>query len=405
MNIFSSIKNSRRWKYTLLFLLYFSQGLPFGFQATALPVYLRTEGVSLTAIGLVGMLAVPWMLKALWAPLVDRYGSHKFGRRKSWIAPMQALLFLTIFFASFISPVRNPILLLVAVFFMNLFAATQDIAVDGLAVDLLGPDELGHGNAAQVVGYKTGMLVSGGLLVWLSSYIGWDGFFLVMAGLVIVPLAAILIYPESSADLAFDPETQGLRNIIALVRKIFRLPGAFWFIVFIATYKLGESMIDVMFKPFLIDSGFTASQIGLWVGAYGMAASLAGSFAGGFLASGYSFRKALTVSAIFRLIPLVLVFWLTFVRPSDAHVIGITIAEHFFGGMLTTAVFAYMMSRIDRRIGATHYTIIAAIEVMGKSPGSWASGILADSVGYSGLFGLGVILSLLVLLILPRLEE
>ncbi len=392
-------------KIALLFLLYFSQGLPFGFQATALPVYLRTHGVSLTAIGLIGIIAAPWMLKALWAPLVDRYGSPIFGRRKSWIIPMQIMLLITTLTASTISPGENLLLLLIAVFFMNLFAATQDIAVDGLAVDLLGPKDLGPGNAAQVVGYKAGMLISGGLLLWLNKYIGWDGLFVVMAALTFIPLVVIFFYKETKTGNLHPYERQDIKQVMKLVIKSFKLPGAIWLIAFIASYKLGEIMIDIMFKPFLIDNGFTASQIGLWVGTYGMAASLTGSFIGGVLSAKLSLRKALGIAALLRVIPLILEWWLTLVTPMDIHVIGITIAEHFFGGMLTTALFAYMMSRVDKRIGATHYTIFASIEVFGKSPGAGASGLLADAYGYSYLFAIGVVLSLLVLGIIPKLKE
>ncbi len=395
----------RSGKITILFLLYFTQGLPFGFQATALPLYLRSHNVSLTAIGFTGVLAAPWMLKALWAPLVDRYGSSRFGRRKSWIVPMQTLLLLSILFASTITPGENLSLLLMVVFLMNLFAATQDIAVDGLAVDLLGPKDLGPGNAAQVVGYKAGMLISGGFLVWLNAYVGWDGLFVVMALLTIIPLIGIVLYREDNRNRAPCSEELDMSQVIGLVIRAFRLPGAFWFITFVASYKLGEIMIDVMFKPFLIDCGFTASQIGLWVGTYGMAASLTGSFVGGLLSLRLSLWKALGLAAFLRVIPLVLEWWLTLVTPVDIHVIGITIAEHFLGGMLTTTMFAYMMSRVDKRIGATHFTILASIEVIGKSPGAFASGILADSLGYSWLFATGLILSLLVLPMVPKLME
>ena len=73
----------------ILWTLYFVQGLPFGFQATALPVYLRSAGMTLAGVGLATALALPWSLKILWAPLVDRYGSARFGRRRSWILPLQ----------------------------------------------------------------------------------------------------------------------------------------------------------------------------------------------------------------------------------------------------------------------------------------------------------------------------
>src|SRR5262249_35098151 len=119
-------------KIALLASLYFAQGLPFGFQVTALPAYLRESGVSLAGLGFAGLLSLPWMGKALWAPLVDRAR-----RRKSWIVPMQALLMVACGLAALVPPSSGLGLLLALVFFMNLFAATQDIAVDGLAVDML----------------------------------------------------------------------------------------------------------------------------------------------------------------------------------------------------------------------------------------------------------------------------
>lgn len=395
--------NNKYGKICLLFFLYFSQGLPFGFQATALPVYLRMQNISLAAIGLAGVLAAPWMFKALWAPLIDRYFSRKIGRRKSWIIPLQLLLIITIILTSAIAPETSLLLLLTGVFFMNLFAATQDIAVDGLTIDILRTEDLGPGNAAQVVGYKTGMLISGGLLVWLSSFLGWNNLFIIMAVLAAIPLIMIIFYRES--DKIFEQvDFQNLKQILAKAVTAFRLPGAGWLILFIATYKIGEVMIDIMFKPFLVDSGFSASQIGLWVGTYGMAASLAGSLIGGYLSSKFTIHKALVIASCLRIIPLALEWWLTLVQPSGYNVIGITVVEHLFGGMLTTAMFAFMMSRVNKEIGATHYTILAAVEVLGKSPGGWASGILAEFLGYSVLFALGTLISLATLGILPKLK-
>src|SRR4051812_43314814 len=154
---------ARPYRFLLLLSLYLVQGLPYGFQVMVLPLYLRTLGTSRTAVGFLGVLALPWMLKALWAPLVDR-----FGRRKSWIVPLQLLLAGVAMAGAEAAERRALVPLLVVVLAMNLCAATQDIAVDGMAVDILGQRELGAGNIAQVVGYKAGMLVSGGVLLALS---------------------------------------------------------------------------------------------------------------------------------------------------------------------------------------------------------------------------------------------
>jgi PAT family beta-lactamase induction signal transducer AmpG len=383
----------------LLLALYFVQGLPFGFQALALPVYLRQQGVSLTEIGLVGVLAAPWMLKALWAPLVDRYSLPRLGRRRSWILPMQAGLALCCAAAAAVGG-ANLTLLLALVFGMNLFAATQDIAVDGLAVDLLTEEELGYGNAAQVVGYKLGMLTGGGLLVWASEWIGWGGLFLAMAALIAAVMLGVLGVKEPEGGAPEERETLG--EVVRALGRALVVPGGGWLLLFVATYKLGESMVDTMFKPFLVDAGFTAGQIGLWVGSWGMVASVLGSLAGGVLASRLPVLAAVGVAAALRVGPMIGEWALASFGATAAGVIGVTCAEHFFGGALTTCMFAFMMSRVDRRVGASHYTLLASVEVLGKSPGSWLSGALTEAAGYAGIFAAGAALSLAFLgLLLP----
>lgn len=373
-------------------MLYAVQGLPFGFQATALPVYLRDEGVSLTGVGLAGAVSVPWMLKALWAPIVDRWTSRRLGRRRSWILPMQLGLAITCVLAAVVSPkgALEPLLLLVLA--MNFFAATMDVAVDGLAVDMLAPWQLGRGNIAQVVGYKLGMLTGGGLLVWASESIGWGGLFAAMAALVLAASVVTLFFREPEPRGAhFVPAS--FREIVATLAHAMRTPGAGWLIAFIATYKLGESMADAMFKPFLVDAGFAPKAIGFWVGTWGMVFSLAGSFVGGVLAGGGRILLAVIVTALARALSIAGEWWLSLQTPTELTVAIVTSFEHFAGGALTTAIFALMMSRTDRRIGATHFTVLATIEVIGKSPSGWLSGIVTESIGYSGTFALATALS------------
>jgi PAT family beta-lactamase induction signal transducer AmpG len=391
-------------KLGILWTLYFVQGLPYGFQVTALPVYLRSAGMSLVGIGLVSALSLPWSLKIFWAPLVDRYGGGRFGRRRSWILPLQLLLALTCALAATVPPHEGlrPILLLV--FLMNLFAATRDVAVDGLAVDVLEISELGHGNVAQVVGYKIGMLTGGGLLVWASGTIGWEGLFVAMAVLVLACLLVTLAWRETDQARLREPASPlvhpGFAEIFAALRRIVTESGAGWLLLFIGTYKLGETMADTMFKPFLVDAGYDVGQIGLWVGTWGMLFSIAGSVGGGILATRLPLLRAVGIAAALRAIPIAGEWWLSIVTPTPSRVIAVTCSEHLFHGALTTAMFAYMMSRVDKRIGATHYTLLAAIEVWGKLPASWISGLVAARTSYTFLFGTATLLSVAFLALL-----
>jgi PAT family beta-lactamase induction signal transducer AmpG len=394
-------------KLLLLFALYFAEGLPFGLQQTALPIYLRGRGVSLTGIGLLGLLAAPWMLKVLWAPLVDRWGSARFGRRKSWIVPAMTGLGLTALGAIGLTPEHSLLPLLLAVLLMNFFAATMDIAVDGWAVELLTPKELGLGNAVQVVGYKAGLLCSGGLLVWLSASLGFG---VVLGGIGVAALliaALTALVPEGATGPARPAEGAGLREIFGTLLRAVALRGAPLTLLVVATYKLGEAMADAMFAPMLVDRGLGAGEIGLFVGTYGMGFSVAGSLAGGLLATRLPVFRALAVTATLRVLPLAAQLALALGTVTSTRVIATTAAEHFFGGALTTCLFAFMMGRVDRRIGATHYALLATVEVLGKSPGAWASGLIAEHLGYGALYGLALAVSVafLGLLALARRQE
>ncbi len=396
-------------KLAILWAMYFVQGLPFGFQATALPVYLREAGISLTAIGFATVLSLPWMLKAFWAPLVDRYGGGRLGRRRSWILPLELVLAGLCAAAAFLEPTSGLGALLTLVFLMNLAAATMDIAVDGLAVDLLTLPELGKGNIAQVVGYKIGMLTGGGVLLWASSRIGWQGLFLTMAVLILLATAITSTYRERHVRDPEEPssplEHPTIGSVLRLLKRSLLNRGTAWLILFIGTYKLGENMADTMFKPFLVDAGYSGQQIGLWVGTWGMLFSIAGSIAGGLLASRIRLIHAVGITALFRVGPVAGEWWLAMVEPTPERVLAVTCAEHFFGGALTTALFAYMMSRVDKRIGASHYTLLASVEVWGKVPAAAMSGVITQATSYAFIFGLATILSLAFLSLLVPVKR
>jgi PAT family beta-lactamase induction signal transducer AmpG len=381
-------------RFGALFVLYFVQGLPYGFQSLALPVYLREEGISLTGISLAGALSLPWMLKLLWAPVVERWHVRRLGRRRTWILPLQLLLATACVAAAYTEPDSRLVALLGLLLCMNFFAATMDIAVDGLAVDLLAGRALGYANIAQVVGYKTGMLTAGGVLLGASGSVGWDGMFGLMAGFVLVGFAVTLVMREPAARRETEPGT--VREILRLLGRALTTPGVPWLLFFIASYKFGESMADQVFRPFLVDAGFDREQIA-GVNQYGMYGSLAGSTLGGLLASRIGLLRGLTVTACLRALPLVGMLWLALGGPASWRggdaIIAVTMAENFFGGALTTCMFAYMMSRVDPRIGGAHFTLFATVEVLGKNVAGVSAGMVGDSLGYVPVFSLAVALS------------
>jgi PAT family beta-lactamase induction signal transducer AmpG len=395
------------WKIGLLSALYFAQGLPFGFQSNALPLYLTELGLSMTEVSLARALALPWALKALWAPLVDRFHGATLGRRRSWIVPMQALLALTCVVAALVPLSRETLSpFLACVLAMNLFAATQDIAVDGLAVDLLHERELGAGNAAQVVGYKIGIITGGGLLVALFATTSWSAIFLAMAALCLGVMTLVLFVKEPPPAQAEAHVPLTWRELVARVEQLVARSEVRWLLAAVATYKMGETLADAMFGAWMVRvHKLPKEQVALWLGSWGMVASLAGSFLGGVIATRLPLKRAVLVTGALRLLPLT-AQWAVVAGaalPTQGVIVPLTMAEHFFGGLLTTSMFALMMSSVDRRIGATHFTLLASVEVIGKAAPGLLSGFFVDRVGFQPVFAASVVLSMLFLGVVPKL--
>ncbi len=394
----SSASPSFRRRLVTLFLLYVVQGLPYGFFVSVLPLFLRQTGQSRTAIGFYSLLGIPWILKPLWAPLVDRFSWAVLGRRKTWILPCVMASALLAFFLGSHEPREGGSIacLLVMVVGINLVASTQDIAVDGLAVDILSESERGPGNAAQVVGFKVGMLCTGGLLLGLSDELGWKGICTAMGGITLLVLLVAAGYPERRGARGRDAPSPTMREIGKSLVLLALRPGFPVALLLIATYKMGEAGVDAMYRLFLLDGGMNAPAIGVLCGTWGLAFSLAGSLLGGWIGQVQERMKSLFWVGILRAAPLVLIAVLPFLKQplSMGLIYPVTLAEHFFGGMITPIMFAFMMDLCDRKVGATHYTALAAVEVVGKMSVSAFSGLLADGIGYGGFFSLGAGISL-----------
>jgi PAT family beta-lactamase induction signal transducer AmpG len=380
-------------RFALLTILYIAQGMPFGFQVLALPIYLAEANVRLAAVGLASLLAAPWLLKALWAPIVERTG-----RRRPWLLTMQVLLLALCAAAAFSPPGEALPRLVLIIFLMNLVTATQDIAVDGVAVDILSADprNLGKGNIAQVAGYKVGMMFSGGVVVALSGHVSWAGGFAMMGGVVAVALAVVLLWREPPPTPRAAETRAHVRSILRTLKETVRLPGQLAVIAIVATYKLGESISDPMWKQYVLRVGGHATQdVGLWLNVWGMVPSILGSVLGGVLASRTSATRAVAVFAALRMLSVLTYAILAAetITPLEPLVVA-SWAEELTGGALTTAMFAFMMSRVDARIGATHYTVLASLEVLGKAPGALLSGVLAEVVGFAGCFAIAAALSI-----------
>ena len=384
-------------KLGLLGALYFSQGLPFGFFTQALPVFLRKQGLSLTSLSLVSLLTLPWALKFLWAPLVDRWGSAHRSHHKRWIVPLQLSAAGLMFAMSWLDPKVHLGWLFAGVLMANVLAATQDIATDGLAVQTLDASERGLGNGLQVAGYRVGMIVGGGALLVIYDTMQWAGTFALLGVMLIVATLPILGHTSKPAPPAPEGAPQG--TLGALVQA-FRQPNMKAWIAVLVAFKLGDAMGAGMLRPMLVDLGLDLGQIGWLLGAAGFSSGLVGAVVGGALVNRVGRKQALIGFGALQVLGAALYILPTL--DASAHLptlYAVCLVEHFTGGMATAALFTLMMDRSRPEQASTDYTLQASVVVIVSGVGVALSGPLAQAMGYTAHFTLSAVIAAVGILV------
>lgn len=418
----------------LLAALYTAQGLPFGFFTLALPVLMREAGWSLTALGFLQFLAAPWVLKMLWAPVVDHHG-----KRRTWLLSMQLASCALALAMALLGFTEGSVALFVAVFAFNLLAATQDVATDGLAVRLLNAQQRGLANGIQVGAYRFGMILGGGLLLWVFARTNWQVTFLGMALMLALltlpvwrmqeppphvpnadadadgatvphpvepPVAALLsASPPAStvtaASEASPDRPQGRRLALLWWHRAMR-PGVLALAGLIFCFRFGDQMAAGLITPFLLDQGLTKADLAVLKGAVGSGTSLLGAAIGGWLMLRVGRRAALLgcgfmQAAVYGLyvaaamglggVPLL---WLA------------TVAEGVIGTMATVALYSLMMDSADPAHPGTDYTLMGSVGVSLATLGGIAGGMVGDHLGYATAFASGAVVSVIGLIALVR---
>jgi len=374
--------------------LAFASGFPFGLVNETVPIYLRTHGASLVEIGQLAKLSLPWSLKWLWAPLVDRHGT-----RRQWIAGCLAgLAVVTLSFGTL--DVRT----LGAAFWVILFAmvflsATQDVAIDAYTIQSTTTRELGVANSVRITLYRVGMLTAGGLLVWLAGRIGWSQSFSMGAGLLGVLALCALFLPAV--------ERTGGRpaSLWEPLRELLRRHGIGTVILFALIFKLDIAALEPMMRPFWVDAGLTLEEIGAVVTSGRLVATIAGAALGGVFTTRYGIFTGLWVLGLVQAFS-GLVYWGTAVaEPAKGLVVGAAYFESFAAGLGTSAYLAFLMSVCEKRYAATQFAVLSALLALTRWIAGDASGELAEWLGYSNYFLLTFFLGLPAFALIPRLRK
>jgi MFS family permease len=390
---------SRTQKISLLIALYLAQGLPFGFFTLAIPVILREAGYSLKVISLFGLLSLPWTLKFLWASYLDHVGT-----RRAWLLFFQSAAIAGALLLSMSGlEGRFEWMLVVALLTFNLIAASQDVITDGLAVRMLDARDRGLANGIQVGAYRIGMVLGGGVLLWIFARIGWQVTFLCMAALLALTILPVFYLHEPLRSSSSHPSASQLA--VGWVRRLL-MPGMLGFAGLIFCYRFGDQLLTTLLTPFLVDQGMDKESIAILKGGVGSTTSVVGALIGGWLTFNWGRRTALLVSGIAQAASFSLYIAASLGAGGTSLLWVATIVEGLIGTMATVALFTLMMDASDPDHAGTDYTLFASIVILVGYAANFVGATIADAWGYAPAFTLGTALALLgclaVVLVLDR---
>ncbi|OGA01112.1 MAG: muropeptide transporter AmpG [Betaproteobacteria bacterium RIFCSPLOWO2_02_67_12] len=384
LSVYAAVFRSRT--ILLLMLLGFSSGLPLALTAGTLQAWLAVEGVDIVTIGWFALVGQPYTYKFLWAPLMDRYAPPFLGRRRGWLAATQLVLLALIALLGSLSPKDSPWLTGMAALAVAFVSASQDIVADAYRSDILRAEERGAGAAVSVLGYRLAMLVSGaGALVVADQWLGWHGTYWLMAGLMVVGMAATWFALEP-AGAAAAPKTLNAA-VTQPMAEFFSRHGAVWILLLVVLYKLGDAFAGNLTTAFLLRGpGFSATEVGAINKGFGLVATILGALAGGAMMARLGLFRALLLFGMLQAITN-LGFMLLAASGKDyvlmAAVIG---AENLCGGMGTAAYVALLMALCDRRFSATQYALLSALSAVGRVYVGPAAGYMVSALGWTAFF-------------------
>ena len=369
---------------TVLFLG-FSSGLPLALSGGTLQAWLTVEDVDIKTIGLFSLVGLPYTLKFLWSPLMDRFVVPIFGRRRGWIALSQLALIGLILGMSVTSPQNGLWFLALLAFFLTFVSASQDVAIDAYRTEVLRERERGMGAAVSVTGYRVAMLVSGALALILSEYLGWRATYMLMALIMSIGVVAVWLGPEPE-----DPGTPPASMKDAVegpFKEFFSRTGVWSLLALIVLYKLGDAFAGSLTTTFLIRGvNFSVGEVGAINKGMGLASTIIGALFGGVLMARLRLFKALLIFGILQAVSNLSFMVLALVGKSYPLMIFTIAFENLAGGMGTAAFVAFLMILCNHSYTATQFALLSALASLGRVFVGPLSGVLVDGMGWTVFF-------------------
>jgi PAT family beta-lactamase induction signal transducer AmpG len=386
----------------------FASGLPLALTGGTLQAWLTVEGVDLYTIGFFSLVGLPYTIKFLWSPVMDRFAPPWLGRRRGWLLVCQLSLMGGLTALAMKGTASAPVLIAALALAVAFLSASQDIAFDAYRADVLHPQERGVGAAVSVTGYRLAMLLSGAGALILSESVGWQATYLLMAGFLLIGVAASGWSPEP-AIASMMPRTfaEAVRGPLV---EFFGRPAALSLLALVVLYKIGDAFAGSLSTAFLIRGvGFSPSDVGIVNKGMGLAATILGTLLGGVLMTRLGLFRALFSFGILQAVSnlgFMLLAWTGYNYPVMVMAVGV---ENVSSGMGTAAFVAMLMSLCDHRYTATQFALLSALAAIGRVAVGPASGLLVEMMGWTRFFFLTFLAAgpglVMVLMLREQLRE
>ena len=370
---------------TTVLFLGFSSGLPLALSGGTLQAWLTVENVDIKTIGLFSLVGLPYTLKFLWSPLMDRFVVPIFGRRRGWIALSQLTLIGLILGMSITSPQNGLWFLALLAFCLTFVSASQDVAIDAYRTEVLRERERGIGAAVSVTGYRIAMLVSGALALILSEYLGWRVTYMLMALIMSIGVVSVWLGPEPEDP--GTPPTSMKDAVEGPFREFFSRPGVWSLLALIVLYKLGDAFAGSLTTTFLIRGvNFSVGEVGAINKGMGLASTIIGALFGGVLMARLRLFRSLLIFGILQAVSNLSFMVLALVGKSYPLMIFTIAFENLAGGMGTAAFVAFLMVLCNHNYTATQFALLSALASLGRVFVGPLSGVLVDGMGWTVFF-------------------
>lgn len=385
--------SNHKKNFIVIFLLGISSGIPITLILSTLKALLVDKGFDIKIIGFLSIVSLPYSLKIFVAPIVDSmaipYFTKKFGNRRSWIIFSQFLLVIFIALLGIAGESSSLTAISTLAFLVACISATQDIVIDGYRIELIQKEEQAIASAYYIYGYRIGMLISGSLALALSDIIPWYLVYFSMSAFMMICILSVLIANESRKNWhprKYNFKIWFIKFVIRPLKNFSDRKNWVSIILFIICFKLADAFAGNLTLPFLLEIGYTKTQLATILKTFGLFATLFGVYCGGILFKKIGIYKSLWIATILQSLSNLAFVYLALNGKDTNSLYFIVFLENFCGGIGDAVFVGYLSSICNLKFSSTQYALFSSISSISRSLLSSSSGFYASSLGWINFF-------------------